>query len=62
VQPADPPALLGDLPLLSHLINITTQALDVGALKPILWAFEERVDGLPRLPGSFEPNRAARLF
>jgi NADH-quinone oxidoreductase subunit D len=28
--------------LLSHLLNITTQALDVGALTPILWAFEER--------------------
>jgi hypothetical protein len=28
--------------LLSHLLNITTQALDVGAPTPILWAFEER--------------------
>jgi NADH-quinone oxidoreductase subunit D len=28
--------------LLSHLLNITTQALDVGALTPPLWAFEER--------------------
>jgi NADH:ubiquinone oxidoreductase subunit D len=28
--------------LLSHLLNVTTQALDVGALTPILWAFEER--------------------
>ena len=28
--------------LLSHLLNITTQALDVGALTPILWGFEER--------------------
>jgi NADH-quinone oxidoreductase subunit D len=28
--------------LLSHLLNLTTQALDVGALTPILWAFEER--------------------
>jgi NADH-quinone oxidoreductase subunit D len=28
--------------LLSHLLNITTQAMDVGALTPILWGFEER--------------------
>jgi NADH-quinone oxidoreductase subunit D len=28
--------------LLSHLLNITTQALDVGALTPPLWGFEER--------------------
>ncbi len=28
--------------LLSHLLNITTHALDVGALTPPLWAFEER--------------------
>ena len=29
--------------ILSHLLNITTQALDVGALTPSLWGFEERV-------------------
>jgi NADH-quinone oxidoreductase subunit D len=28
--------------LLSHMINVTTQALDVGALTPPLWGFEER--------------------
>ncbi|MEM7620228.1 MAG: NADH-quinone oxidoreductase subunit D [Pseudomonadota bacterium] len=28
--------------LLSHLLNITTQALDIGALTPPLWGFEER--------------------
>ncbi len=28
--------------LLSHLLNITTQASDVGALTPNLWGFEER--------------------
>ncbi|GAC1547364.1 MAG: NADH-quinone oxidoreductase subunit D [Beijerinckiaceae bacterium] len=28
--------------LLSHLLNVTTQALDVGALTPITWGFEER--------------------
>lgn len=27
---------------LSHLLNVTTQALDVGALTPPLWGFEER--------------------
>jgi len=28
--------------LLNHLLAITTHALDVGALTPFLWAFEER--------------------
>ena len=28
--------------ILSHILNITTQALDVGALTPSLWWFEER--------------------
>jgi NADH-quinone oxidoreductase subunit D len=28
--------------ILSHMLNITTQALDVGALTPPLWGFEER--------------------
>src|SRR6266480_2462609 len=28
--------------LLSHLLNVTTQALDVGALNPPPWGFEER--------------------
>ena len=28
--------------ILSHLLNIATFALDVGAMTPILWAFEER--------------------
>jgi NADH-quinone oxidoreductase subunit D len=28
--------------ILSHLLNITTQAMDVGALTPPLWGFEER--------------------
>ncbi len=28
--------------LLNHLLNITTQAMDVGALTPITWGFEER--------------------
>ena len=28
--------------VLAHLLNVTTQALDVGALTPPLWGFEER--------------------
>src|ERR1700751_1090423 len=28
--------------LLAHLLNVTTQAMDVGALTPPLWGFEER--------------------
>ena len=28
--------------ILSHMLNITTQALDVGALTPPVWGFEER--------------------
>jgi len=29
--------------LLSHIRNVTTQVICVGALTPSLWAFEERV-------------------
>jgi len=28
--------------LLNHLLNVTTQAMDVGAITPTLWGFEER--------------------
>lgn len=28
--------------ILNHIMNITTQALDVGAMTPLLWLFEER--------------------
>src|SRR5260370_11060497 len=28
--------------ILNHILNVTTQALDVGALTPPLWGFEER--------------------
>lgn len=28
--------------ILNHLLALTTHALDVGALTPFLWAFEER--------------------
>jgi len=32
--------------ILNHLLNITTFALDVGAITPSLWAFEEREIGM----------------
>lgn len=28
--------------ILNHVLNVTTQALDVGAMTPLLWLFEER--------------------
>ena len=28
--------------ILNHLLNITTQGMDVGAMTPVLWGFEER--------------------
>jgi NADH-quinone oxidoreductase subunit D len=39
--------------ILSHLLNVTTQAMDVGALTPPLWGFEEREKLMVRaLPGT----------
>ncbi len=32
--------------ILNHIMNITTFALDVGAITPALWAFEEREKGM----------------
>ena len=43
--------------LLSHLLNVTTQAMDVGALTPPLWGFEER----ERLMNFNERASGARL-
>jgi len=43
--------------LLSHLLNVTTQALDVGALTPPLWGFEER----EKLMEFYEHASGARL-
>ena len=43
--------------LLSHLLNVTTQALDVGALTPPLWGFEER----EKLMGFYERASGAHL-
>jgi len=28
--------------IMNHLLNVTTMALDIGAMTPLLWAFEER--------------------
>ena len=28
--------------ILNHILNVTTQALDIGAMTPLLWLFEER--------------------
>ena len=41
--------------ILNHLMSITTHALDVGALTPFLWAFEEReklIEFYERVSGS----------
>jgi len=43
--------------LLSHTLNITTHALDVGALTPPLWAFEER----EKMMAFYERASGARL-
>src|SRR6202044_1304398 len=43
--------------ILSHILNVTTQAMDVGALTPPLWGFEERA----KLMGFYERASGARL-
>ncbi|WP_370930793.1 NADH-quinone oxidoreductase subunit D [Bartonella sp. DGB1] len=43
--------------ILNHLLNITTQALDVGALTPPLWGFEQR----EKLMVFYEMASGARL-
>jgi NADH-quinone oxidoreductase subunit D len=43
--------------LMSHQMNILTQALDVGALTPILWGFEER----EKLLGFYERASGSRM-
>ena len=43
--------------ILNHLLNITTFALDVGAMTPLLWGFEEREE----LMGFYERASGARL-
>jgi len=43
--------------ILNHLLNVTTFALDVGAITPLLWGFEER----ERLMEFYERVSGARL-
>jgi len=43
--------------ILNHLLNITTMALDVGAITPLLWGFEER----EKLMEFYERVSGARL-
>ncbi|MHA6325600.1 NADH-quinone oxidoreductase subunit D [Roseivivax sp. CAU 1753] len=43
--------------ILNHLLNVTTQAMDVGALTPPLWGFEER----EKLMQFYERASGARL-
>ena len=40
--------------VLNHLLNVTTQAMDVGALTPPLWGFEEREKGYRHKGGNLE--------
>jgi NADH-quinone oxidoreductase subunit D len=55
--------------ILNHLLNITTMALDVGAMTPLLWGFEEReklmefyerVSGARMHANYFRPGGVAR--
>ncbi len=43
--------------ILNHLLNLTTFALDVGAITPLLWGFEER----EKLMEFYERVSGARL-
>jgi len=43
--------------LLNHILNVTTQALDVGAMTPLLWLFEER----EKILGFYERASGARF-
>ena len=43
--------------VLNHLLNVTTQGMDVGAMTPVLWGFEER----EKLMGFYERVSGARL-
>jgi len=43
--------------ILNHILNITTQALDVGAMTPLLWLFEER----EKMLGFYEGVSGARF-
>ena len=43
--------------ILNHILNVTTQAMDVGALTPITWGFEER----EKLMGFYERASGSRM-
>ena len=43
--------------ILNHILNVTTHAMDVGAMTPILWLFEER----EKLMGFYERVSGARF-
>ena len=43
--------------VMNHLLNVTTMALDVGAMTPLLWMFEER----EKLMGFYEEVSGARM-
>lgn len=43
--------------ILNHLLSLTTHAIDIGALTPFLWAFEER----EKLMGFYEKVSGARM-
>jgi len=43
--------------ILNHLLNVTTLALDIGAMTPLLWGFEER----EKLMGFYERVSGARM-
>ncbi len=43
--------------ILNHILNVTTHAMDVGAMTPILWMFEER----EKLLGFYERASGARF-
>ncbi len=43
--------------ILNHILNITTQALDVGATTPLLWMFEER----EKIMGFYEQASGSRM-
>ena len=43
--------------IMNHLLNVTTMALDIGAMTPLLWGFEER----EKLMGFYEAVSGARM-
>jgi NADH-quinone oxidoreductase subunit D len=43
--------------IMNHLLNVNTMALDVGAMTPLLWGFEER----EKLMGFYEEVSGARM-